>query len=152
MKSINNVNNTTIGNISNIIAKSPLYDCEGGGYEALGQNGNISKYLAGERKGKVYLGNAFSLQMVADNAIICKVEVSPEQVPVNAESIIGHKDTAAVVSTILGREVPCNRESVMLTDNDVLYVAQVVGGRLPEGATTIPSGMEIKFYRITVRT
>ena len=152
MKSINNVNNTTIGNISNIIAKAPLYDCEGGGYEALGQNGNISKYLAGDRKGKVYLGNAFSLQMVADNAIICKVEVSPEQVPVNAESIIGHKDTAAVVSTILGREVPCNRASVMLTDNDVLYVAQVVGGRLPEGATTIPSGMEIKFYRITVRT
>ena len=152
MKSINNVNNTTIGNISNIIAKAPLYDCEGGGYEALGQNGNVAKYLAGNRKGKVYLGNAFSLQMVADNAIICKVEVSPEQVPVNAESIIGHKDTAAVVSTILGREVPCNRESVMLTDNDVLYVAQVVGGRLPEGATTIPSGMEIKFYRITVRT
>ena len=145
-------NNATIGNINTIIAKAPLYDCEGGGYEALGQNGNVAKYLAGNRKGKVYLGNAFSLQMVADNAIICKVEVSPEQVPVNAESIIGHKDTAAVVSTILGREVPCNRESVMLTDNDVLYVAQVVGGRLPEGATTIPSGMEIKFYRITVRT
>ena len=145
-------NNATIGNINTIVNKAPLYDCEGGGYEALGQNGNVAKYLAGNRKGKVYLGNAFSLQMVADNAIICKVEVSPEQVPVNAESIIGHKDTAAVVSTILGREVPCNRESVMLTDNDVLYVAQVVGGRLPEGATTIPSGMEIKFYRITVRT
>ena len=147
-----NINNTIIGNISNIIAKSPLYACEGGGYEALGQNNNITKYLAGNRKGKVYLGNAFSLQMVADNAIICKVEVSPEQVPVNAESIIGHKDTAAVVSTILGRDVPCNRASVMLSDEDVLYVAQVVGGRLPEGATTIPSGMEIKFYRITVRT
>ena len=145
-------NNATIGNINTIVNKAPLYDCEGGGYEALGQNGNVAKYLAGNRKGKVYLGNAFSLQMVADNAIICKVEVSPEQVPVNAESIIGHKDTAAVVSTIFGREVPCNRESVMLTDNDVLYVAQVVGGRLPEGATTIPSGMEIKFYRITVRT
>lgn len=152
MKSINNVNNTAIGNISNIIAKSPLYDCEGGGYEALGQNGNVTKYLAGNRKGKMYLGNAFSLQMVADNAIICKVEVSPEQVPVNAESIIGHKDTAAVVSTILGRNVPCNRASVMLDDEDTLYVAQVVGGRLPEGATTIPDGMEIKFYRITVRT
>ena len=152
MKSINNVNNTTIGNISNIIAKSPLYDCEGGGYEALGQNGNVTKYLAGNRKGKMYLGNAFSLQMVADNAIICKVEVSPEQVPVNAESIIGHKDTAAVVSTILGRNVPCNRASVMLDDEDTLYVAQVVGGRLPEGATIIPDGMEIKFYRITVRT
>ena len=152
MKSINNVNNTTIGNISNIIAKSPLYDCEGGGYEALGQNGNVTKYLAGNRKGKMYLGNAFSLQMVADNAIICKVEVAPEEIPAEAESIIGHADTATVVSSILGRDIPCNRASVMLSDEDELYVAQIVGGRLPEGATTIPSGMEIKFYRITVRT
>ena len=147
-----NINNTIVGNIYTIIAKAPLYDCEGGGYEALGQNGNVTKYLAGERKGKVYIGNAFSLQMVADNAIIAKVEVSPEEIPTEAVSIIGHADTAAVVSTILGREVPCNRESVMLSDEDVLYVAQVVGGRLPEGATTIPDGMELKFYRITVRT
>ena len=147
MKSIN-INNT----ISTIINSAPLYTCEGGGYEALGQNGNILNYLAGERKGKVYLGNAFSLQMVADNAIIAKVEVSPEEIPQEIVSIIGHKDTATVVSTILGREVPCNRESVMLSDEDVLYVAQVVGGRLPEGATTIPDGMEIRFYRITVRT
>ena len=145
-------NNATIGNISNIIAKAPLYDCEGGGYEALGQNGNVTKYLAGERKGKVYIGNAFSLQMVADNAIIAKVEVSPEEIPTEAVSIIGHADTAAVVSTILGRDVPYKRASVMLSDEDVLYVAQVVGGRLPEGATTIPDGMELKFYRITVRT
>ena len=147
-----NINNTIVGNINTIIAKAPLYDCEGGGYEALGQNGNISKYLAGNRKGKVYIGNAFSLQMVADNAIIAKVEVSPEEIPTEAVSIIGHADTAAVVSTILGRDVPCNRASVMLDDEDTLYVAQVVGGRLPEGATTIPDGMEIKFYRITVRT
>ena len=147
-----NINNTIIGNISNIIAKSPLYACEGGGYEALGQNNNITKYLAGSRKGKVFIGNAFSLQMVADNAIIAKVEVSPEEIPTEAVSIIGHADTAAVVSSILGRNVPCNRASVMLDDEDTLYVAQVVGGRLPEGATTIPDEMELKFYRITVRT
>lgn len=147
-----NINNTIVGNIYTIIAKAPLYDCEGGGYEALGQNGNVTKYLAGERKGKVFIGNAFSLQMVADNAIIAKVEVSPKEIPTEAVSIIGHADTAAVVGSILGRNVPCNRASVMLDDEDTLYVAQVVGGRLPEGATTIPDGMEIKFYRITVRT
>lgn len=147
-----NINNTIIGNISNIIAKSPLYACEGGGYEALGQNNNITKYLAGSRKGKVFIGNAFSLQMVADNAIITKVEVAPEEIPEGAVSIIGHADTAAVVGSILGRDILCNRASVMLDDEDTLYVAQVVGGRLPEGVTTIPDGMEIKFYRITVRT
>lgn len=138
--------------INNIIGKSPLYTCEGGGYEALGQNGNVTKYLAGERKGKVFIGNAFSLQMVADNAIICKVAVAPTDIPQEAVSIIGHKDTAAVVSNIIGREIPCNRASVMLDDEDTLYVAQIVGGRLPEGATTIPDGMEIRFYRITMRT
>ena len=138
--------------INNIIGKSPLYTCEGGGYEALGQNGNVTKYLAGERKGKVFIGNAFSLQMVADNAIICKVAVAPTDIPQEAVSIIGHKDTAAVVSNIIGREIPCNRASVMLDDEDTLYVAQIVGGRLPEGVTTIPDGMEIRFYRITMRT
>lgn len=144
-----NINNTIIGNI---IAKSPLYAYEGGGYEALGQNNNITKYLAGSRKGKVFIGNAFSLQMVADNAIITKVEVAPEEIPEGAVSITGHADTATVVGSILGRDILCNRASVMLDDEDTLYVAQVVGGRLPEGATTIPDGMEIKFYRITVRT
>lgn len=139
-------------NISNIINKAPLYDCANGGYEAFRQNSYITKYLAGNRKGKKYLGNAFSLQMVADNAIICKVQVSAQDIPEEAVSIIGHADTAAVMSNILGREIPCNRESIMLSDEDELYVAQVVGGRLPEGATTLPIGISIRFYRITVRT
>ena len=152
MKYTNNINNAIIGNINTIVNKAPLYDCEGGGYEALGQNGNVTKYLAGDRKGKVYIGNAFSLQMVADNAIICKVEVPCEEIPAEAESCIGHADTAAVVGNILNRKIETNRVSITLTDNDVLYVAQVVGGRLPEGATTIPFGMGIKFYRITIRT
>lgn len=33
---------------------------------------------------------------------------------------------------------------------DTLYVGQVVGGRLPEGATTLPDGFEIKFIRVEI--
>ena len=83
-------------------------------------------------------------------------ESTVEVVPVAAdevagaefESVIGHADTANVVSGILGREVKMNRTSVKLVPGDVLYVAQVTGGRLPEGATTIPEGMSIAFLKV----
>ena len=59
-------------------------------------------------------------------------------------------DTAAVVSDIAGITVPCNRISVHLDPGDILYVAQVVGGRLPEGSTTLPEGFKLKFYKATI--
>lgn len=98
----------------------------------------------------IYLGNAFSLQMVEFPATINVREVSPCDVPADCVSCIGHADTAAVVSNILGRDIPANRASIKLAQGDVLYVAQVMGGRLPEGATTIPAGMEIKFLMVSV--
>lgn len=98
-----------------------------------------------------YLSNAFSGQMVADDELwIHRSSVSPEEVPADAKSVIGHPDTARVVSTILNREVPFNRESISLAEGDELYVAQVVGGRLPEGATTLPEGISIVFHRYTI--
>ena len=85
-----------------------------------------------------------------------KVQVTIEPVDVNEVadsefmSVIGHQDTANVVSAILGIPVDMNRMSVKLESGDILYVAQVTGGRLPEGATTIPEGMEIKFLKVTI--
>ena len=107
--------------------------------------------LDNARSGKAFLGNAFSLQMVAPSAIITSEECLPEEVPLEVVSVIGHKDTAAVVSSILGREVPCNRTSISLGDGDVLYVAQLMGGRLPEGATKLPEGFSLEFRKVTVR-
>ena len=40
--------------------------------------------------------------------------------------------------------------NVVLDENTELYVAQLVGGRLPEGATTLPEGYSFKFYRVTI--
>ena len=129
-----------------------FYSCEGGGYEAAAQQSNAEDFILGiGTKGKVFLGNAFSLQMMAPNAIVCVEECSSEDIPEEVTSIIGHTDTASVVSDILGRPVECNRTSVHLNDGDVLYVAQLTGGRLPEGATKLPEGFSLTFRRVTVR-
>ena len=59
-------------------------------------------------------------------------------------SAIGHQDTANVLG------VQMNRVNVSLASGDVAYVAQLVGGRLPEGSTTLPDGFMFKFVKVTV--
>lgn len=44
-----------------------------------------------------------------------------------------------------------NRVNVHLNPGDTLYVAQVMGGRLPEGATKLPEGTTIKFLKVAIR-
>lgn len=99
-----------------------------------------------------YIGNAFSLQMInLEEAKNLRVEkVNPETIPDDVVSCIGHADTAKVVSEILGREIAMNRISVHLGDGDTLYVAQIVGGRLPEGATSLPEGFSLTFLKVNV--
>ena len=59
-------------------------------------------------------------------------------------SVVGHQDTANVLG------VPYNRISLTLNAGDVLYVAQVIGGRLPEGCTKLPENFKMKFLKITI--
>lgn len=103
---------------------------------------------------KVYLGNAFSLQML-DTSVSNIVNIVPVTIGEIAGSdfvsVIGHADTANVVSNILKRDVPANRISVRLEKGDILYVAQVTGGRLPEGATTLPEGFSLAFLKVTIQ-
>ena len=90
-----------------------------------------------------YIGNAFSLQMLTSfNASVNVQKV--EGFPADAVSVVGHQDTANVLG------VAFNRVSVKLNQGDVLYVAQVVGGRLPEGATTLPEGFRMEFLKVEV--
>ncbi|MBO4812890.1 DUF1874 domain-containing protein [Candidatus Saccharibacteria bacterium] len=81
------------------------------------------------------------------------VPVTKEEVAASGfESVVGHLDTANVLTTLLGVEVQQQRVSVRLeSPEDVLYVAQVTGGRLPEGATTLPAGIELKFLKVSLR-
>ena len=102
---------------------------------------------------KTYLGNSFALQML-DLTKVQHVTVTPvtadEVSKTDFVSVIGHVDTAAVVSNLLGKDVPANRASISIGEGDVLYVAQLVGVRLPEGATSLPEGFKLTFVRVTI--
>lgn len=67
-----------------------------------------------------------------------------ESLPEGLTSAIGHQDTANVLG------VPMNRVNVHLAKGDIAYVAQLQGGRLPEGSTTLPDGFSFKFVKVTV--
>ena len=99
------------------------------------------------------LTNAFSLTMLPIEAMnfVRVKKINPNDVPADVESAIGHQDTAKVVSDILGFEVKPNRVSIKLNENDLLYVAQYTGPRLPEGATTLPEGAILEFFEVTFR-
>lgn len=120
-----------------------------------------------------FLLNAFSLQMVSEfPSTIIVDEVSKDEIfaighfepcdPKNSRNIpakigkelqwvwdvhsaIGHQDTA----NILG--VPMNRINITLKKGDVAYVAQLQGGRLPEGSTTLPEGFSFKFFKVEIQ-
>ena len=100
-----------------------------------------------ERK-KFYFCNAFSLQMIvcqgAYNVKVTPIDKSELPEKENLVSAIGHPDTARV----LGMEP--NRCNVSLKNGDVIYVAQLVGGRLPEGCTTLPEGFTFRFFKVEI--
>ena len=107
---------------------------------------------------QIILANAFSLQMLASDitdAHFESVEVSKMIELANDSrntviSAIGHVDTAKVLSSILGVEIPTNRINIHLKKGDSVYVAQIMGGRLPEGATTLPENFNLKFIKVTL--
>ena len=100
---------------------------------------------------KKYFVNAFSIQMLKKGGLVRFKEIDATEVPDDVVSAVGHADTAAVLSDLLGFEVPMNRAFVTLDEDTEIYVAQLVGGRLPEGTTTLPEGFSFKFYRVTVQ-
>ena len=90
----------------------------------------------------VFLLNAFSLQMLQGNATVKFTEV--DKLPKGLTSAIGHQDTANVLG------VKMNRVNVTLRKGDIAFVAQLQGGRLPEGSTTLPEGYSFKFIKVEV--
>ena len=88
-----------------------------------------------------YLLNAFSLQMIDTFPVNVKIS-EVESLPQGLTSAVGHPDTAKVLG------VEYNRVNVRLAKGDVAYVAQLQGGRLPEGATTLPEGFSFKFLKV----
>lgn len=118
----------------------------------------------------IYIGNAFSLQMVQDCTVrIEDVSVFDVQLAIDinwqdVQFCIGHADTAAVACSELNRdcryrgdsankltvEAVFRRRNISLKQGDVLYVLQVMGGRLPEGCTELPAGIQLQWRKVTV--
>ena len=102
----------------------------------------------------MYLLNAFSANMLAEFPVsVHFVEISADvmvELAQGSVSAVGHADTAALFSTILGVEVPCNRVSVTLEPGQNALLGQYSGPRLPEGATTLPEGASIKWILVNV--
>lgn len=95
-----------------------------------------------------YIGNAFSLQMLGDNTkstvgmdVICKEELLEVIEEGFYNSVIGHQDVADYIG------LPMNRVNTILEEGDTLYVVQYVGGRLAEGAITVPD-QNYQFYKV----
>jgi hypothetical protein len=101
-----------------------------------------------------FILNAFSLNMIGTfPATVTVEEVSTGEASGMANGVtsaIGHADTAAVFSSVLGVPVPMNRATVALVSGDRVLVGQYVGPRLPEGTTTLPEGATIRWLVVTV--
>lgn len=105
------------------------------------------EFMTTDNQKEIYLLNAISLQMIdTDREFhLDGYPINREDLPTGLTSAIGHADTAAVLG------VPMNRINVHLNPGDVAYVAQLQGGRLPEGSTTLPDGFSFKFFEVHVR-
>lgn len=115
-----------------------------------------------------YFTNAFSLNMLPSEAyygVLRFERVAPREaydLLMRPDSRVvhatGHATTAVVVGNYLTRVadpghrvvIPVARVTIRLELRDRVLVAQYVGDRLPEGATTLPAGAKIEFFLVTL--
>jgi hypothetical protein len=105
---------------------------------------------------KMLVINSFSVNMLSDmNATVSFSTLVEEGVTHylstrSLESAVGHADTAALFSTLLGLNISANRITVSLGKGDKAILGQYIGPRLPEGATTLPEGATVKWLLVEV--
>jgi hypothetical protein len=106
----------------------------------------------------MYISNSFSLAMLRELAGM-EVQITPisfESAQLKLQttcyrSVVGHSDTAQILSKLLNCNIVCNRESIQLQLDDELVVAQYAGARLPEGTTELPPGATFSWWLIKIR-
>ena len=108
---------------------------------------------------RIILVNAFSLNMVKPEMLTRVRMVSTTYIgngtfdvagiehKLNLQAV-GHKETATLLTDMLGYPVGCTRLTLTLNEDDVLIVAQYRGPRLELGATTLPEGAAIEFVAV----
>lgn len=105
----------------------------------------------------LYFANSFSLQMLNLERVnyieitpLTQEEVKKLLLEKDFISIIGHKDTANILTNILNIKIPYNRISIKLNLEDTLIVAQLTGGRLPENCLTLPDNFKFEFLKVNI--
>lgn len=101
---------------------------------------------------KTIVTNAFSLNMLHSRPYrLTFTPVTVEQAVQYLDdwtSAVGHQDTAALFSQILGVTIPWNRVNVTIEEGTQLLVGQYQGPRLPEGASMLPDGATITWWLV----
>jgi hypothetical protein len=76
------------------------------------------------------------------NCSVTFEEIDKDSIDLNSlESFIGHEDTARVLC------VSFNRKFAKLEKGETFLIAQLMGGRLPEGCKILPEGFSFKFIK-----
>jgi hypothetical protein len=104
--------------------------------------------------------NSFSINMLAAlPAVVNFKEINGSEAAdlvkmaasaASLESCVGHADTAAVFSAVLGLKIDPVRTTVTMTphDGNIVLVGQYSGPRLAEGTTLLPEGATIKWVLV----
>ena len=106
----------------------------------------------------IYIGNAFSLQMLKQN---CKMaitsadinEVRQEIANNEFTSCIGHENLACVAGQALGGlsvDRLFHRIDICLLPGDTLYVCQLIGGRLKKDCTKLPKDVKFVWKKVII--
>jgi hypothetical protein len=109
-----------------------------------------------------YITNSFSINMLDVLSADVRFEtISAAEVSaalqeletvwgVIAENAIGHPDIDRIARDQIRWMIPGQRVTLSVGRGDILYVCQYRGPRLPEGATELPEGADIEWWRVTV--
>jgi hypothetical protein len=102
-----------------------------------------------------YVCNVFTIAMAPDGGRLEYRQVTVDEArsllqETEINQAVGHEQTVTMANAQIGADLlQFNRVSVRLEDGDDLVLCQYVGPRLPEGATTLPEGAEIRWYHAT---
>ena len=99
--------------------------------------------------------NAFSVNQLVDFPAVVRFDPVTEGqardiAAAGVESAVGHEETAALFSAVLGMEIPFNRATITLSPGDKALLGQYRGERLPKGATALPENSTIEWRLITI--
>jgi hypothetical protein len=103
---------------------------------------------------RTIITNAFSINMLLLERLDLHFKpltlAEAKEFAAEAESAVGHVDTAAVFGAVLGMPIAYNRINVTLEKHKVrLLIGQYTGPRLEVGATRLPEGAEINWWLVT---